>query len=81
MLAKTRLELSACGTSMLRPEAAAHKVHNASRKPKDVVIEELWQHYLRCHRKDLTLTGNEIAAAAAASGGSWVGAIVDEDEK
>ncbi len=54
VIAKTRAELSSCGTSMLRPEAAAHKVHNASRKPKEKVIEELWQHYLACHAAELT---------------------------
>lgn len=53
ILAKTRVELNACGTSLLRPEAAAHKVHNASRKPKDKVVEELWQHYAQCHQHDL----------------------------
>jgi hypothetical protein len=53
ILVKTRVALSACGTSLLRPEAAAHKVHNASRKPKDKVVEELWQHYVQCHAKDL----------------------------
>ncbi len=62
VIAKTRPELAACGTSMLRPEAAAHKVHNASRKPKEQVIEELWQHYLACHAVDL-----DSAAAAAAT--------------
>ncbi len=61
VLAKTRVDLSACGTSMLRPEAAAHKVHNASRKPKDKVVEELWQHYVQCHAKDLK--SKEPAAA------------------
>ena len=53
ILARTRVELNACGTSLLRPEAAAHKVHNASRKPKDKVVEELWQHYVQCHQHDL----------------------------
>ena len=57
ILAKTRVELNACGTSLLRPEAAAHKVHNASRKPKDKVVEELWQHYARCHQHDLRHVG------------------------
>ena len=68
ILVKTRSELSACGTSILRPEAAAHKVHNASRKPKEVVVEELWQHYLRCHKEDF-----ETEAG-------WVGNVIDEDE-
>jgi hypothetical protein len=63
--------LSACGTSILRPEAAAHKVHNASRKPKEVVVEELWKHYLTCHAKDFE--------GQAESG--WIGKIVDEDEE
>ena len=57
ILARTRVELNACGTSLLRPEAAAHKVHNASRKPKDKVVEELWQHYARCHQHDLRHVG------------------------
>ena len=36
-LGKTKRELQTFGTSRLRPEAAAHRVHNASRKPKDQV--------------------------------------------
>lgn len=55
IIAKTRNELAACGTSLLRPEAAAHKVHNASRKMKDQVIEELWDHYVKCHAHNLAL--------------------------
>jgi hypothetical protein len=69
ILVKTRSELSACGTSILRPEAAAHKVHNASRKPKEVVVEELWQHYLQCHPKDFETEAR------------WVGNVIDEDEE
>lgn len=57
VMAKSRVELASCGTSQLRPEAAAHKVHNASRKPKDKVVDELWQHYLSQHGKDLQLSG------------------------
>ena len=53
VIAKTRAELSVCGTSQLRPEAAAHKVHNASRKSKDQVVEELWTHYLSSHADQL----------------------------
>jgi hypothetical protein len=53
ILVKTRVELSACGTILLRYEAAAHKVRNASKKLKDKVVEELWQHYVQCHAKDL----------------------------
>ena len=76
ILVKTRAELSACGTSMLRPEAAAHKVHNASRKPKEVVVEELWQHYLQCHQKDF-----EAAGVVISSEPGWVGNVMDEDEE
>ena len=36
-LGKTKRELQTFGTSRVRPEAAAHRVHNASRKPKDQV--------------------------------------------
>lgn len=72
ILARTRSELATCGTSMLRPEAAAHKVHNASRKPKDIVIDELWHHYVSCHQKDL------MATSTAEPG--WVGNVIDEDE-
>ena len=72
VLVKTREELSACGTSILRPEAAAHKVHNASRKPKGIVVEELWRHYFQCHK-------NELDRAIAES--VWVGSVVDEDEE
>ncbi len=53
IIARSRSELAACGTSMLRPEAAAHKVHNASRKNKSRVIEELWLHYVSCHSSEL----------------------------
>ena len=42
VLARSKGELASFGTSLLRPEAAAHKVHNSSRKPKKVVCEELW---------------------------------------
>ena len=43
-LGKTKRELQTFGTSRLRPEAAAHRVHNASRKPKDQVnIVDLFQ--------------------------------------
>jgi hypothetical protein len=76
ILVKTRAELSACGTSMLRPEAAAHKVHNASRKPKEVVVAELWQHYLQCHQKDF-----EAAGVVISSEPGWVGNVLDEDEE
>ena len=74
VLAKSRAEIASCGTSLLRPEAAAHKVHNASRKPKDKVVEELWQHYLKCHKQDLSVAVNSnhvnlgVAAAAAGAG-------------
>ncbi|XP_040578554.1 uncharacterized protein [Lepeophtheirus salmonis] len=54
VLAKTLLELSACGTSLLRPEAALHRVHNASRKSKDVVVSELWEHYVHFHNDQLS---------------------------
>ncbi len=57
LMAKTRNELASCGTSLLRPEAAAHKVHNASRKPKEQVVDELWQHYQTCHAKELSVNG------------------------
>ena len=73
ILVKTRLELSACGTSMLRPEAAAHKVHNASRKPKDVVVEELWQHYLTCHQ------GEFVSLPKPDPG--WIGSVQDEEDE
>jgi hypothetical protein len=53
IIAKTRADLVACSKTMLRSESAAHKVHNASRKPKEQVIDELWQHYASCHSKDL----------------------------
>ncbi len=76
ILVKTRAELSACGTSMLRPEAAAHKVHNASRKPKEVVVEELWQHYLQCHRNDFEADGVIVSSQPG-----WVGNVTDEDEE
>merc|ERR1712228_649661 len=60
ILARTRGELTSFGTSLLRPEAAAHKVHNSSRKPKHVVIDELWRHYMQCHAQELmTSTNNE----------------------
>ena len=72
ILVKTRAELSACGTSMLRPEAAAHKVHNASRKPKDVVVDELWQHYLTCHQ-------SEFVSLPKPDPG-WVGSVEDEED-
>ena len=42
VLARSKAELASFGTSLLRPEAAAHKVHNSSRKPKHVVCQELW---------------------------------------
>lgn len=71
ILVKTRAELAACGTSILRPEAAAHKVHNASRKPKGVVVEELWQHYLKCHEREFQ---NAIDSAY------WLGRVDDIDD-
>ena len=43
-LGKTKRELQTFGTSRLRPEAAAHRVHNASRKPKDQV--RINMHYI-----------------------------------
>ena len=53
IIANSYLGLSSCGTSALRPEAAAHKVHNASRKSKDKVIEELWLHYQLSHENEI----------------------------
>ncbi len=70
ILARNKAELTSFGTSLLRPEAAAHKVHNASRKPKDLVIEELWRHYMECH--------SAMVAAAAEPG--WVGNVIDDDD-
>ena len=52
-LAHSRGELTSFGTSLLRPEAAAHKVHNSSRKPKHVVIDEIWRHYKQCHAHEI----------------------------
>lgn len=72
ILARTRGELTTFGTSLLRPEAAAHKVHNSSRKPKDVVIDELWRHYVTFHAKEL------LASSATEPG--WVGNVIDDDE-
>ena len=95
ILAKTRVELNACGTSLLRPEAAAHKVHNASRKPKDKVVEELWQHYVQCHQHDLrskaplpkralppsTAPTSAVAAAAASTASSRPYPVVNGGRK
>ena len=94
ILAKTRVELNACGTSLLRPEAAAHKVHNASRKPKDKVVEELWQHYAQCHQHDLrskaplpkralpsSVASTPTAAAAAAGASSRPYPVVNGGRK
>lgn len=70
ILVKTRAELAACGTSLLRPEAASHKVHNASRKPKDKVIEELWLHYVEVHSKELASgkVGNGLTSGPRGGG-------------
>ena len=72
ILALRRGDLLAFGTSILRPEAALHKVHNSSRKAKHVVIDELWKHYVEYHPKELLLNSN------AAPG--WVGEIQDDEE-
>lgn len=54
VIAFTKEELSSCGTSKLRPLAAAHKVHNASRKTKDQVVEELWIHFQEVHAQEIS---------------------------
>jgi len=75
ILARTRGELTSFGTSLLRPEAAAHKVHNSSRKPKHVVIDELWRHYMQCHAHELMATTNNDESGCIGN------VIDDEDDK
>jgi len=70
VLARSKGELASFGTSLLRPEAAAHKVHNSSRKPKKVVCEELWIHYVQCHPEELEL---ELESG-------WIGSVNDDDD-
>ena len=72
ILALRRGDLLAFGTSILRPEAALHKVHNSSRKPKQLVIDELWKHYVEFHSKELLDSSN--------SAPGWVGEIKDDEE-
>ena len=72
ILVRTRVELTSFGTSLLRPEAASHKVHNASRKPKDLVVDELWRHYVTFHAKDVMVS--------AATEPGWVGNVIDDEE-
>jgi hypothetical protein len=68
--------LTSFGTSLLRPEAAAHKVHNSSRKPKHVVIEELWRHYLQFHGHEL-MDGRIVAAP---TGAGCIGNVIDDED-
>ena len=72
ILALRRGDLLVFGTSILRPEAALHKVHNSSRKPKHVVIDELWKHYVDFHPKELMDSSN--------SAPGWVGSVKDDDD-
>ena len=72
ILAFQRKELLVFGTSILRPEAALHKVHNSSRKPKHVVIDELWKHYVEYHSKELLESSNTAPG--------WVGSVKDDEE-
>ena len=72
ILALRRGDLLVFGTSILRPEAALHKVHNSSRKPKHVVIDELWKHYVEFHSKELMDSSNTAPG--------WVGSVRDDDE-
>jgi len=72
ILARTRGELTSFGTSLLRPEAAAHKVHNSSRKPKHVVIDELWRHYTIYHSHELMATTDNAGC---------IGNVMDDDEE
>ena len=73
ILALRRGDLLVFGTSILRPEAALHKVHNSSRKPKHVVIDELWKHYVDFHSKELMDSSN--------SAPGWVGSVKDDDDE
>ena len=72
ILALRRGDLLAFGTSILRPEAALHKVHNSSRKPKQLVIDELWKHYVEFHSKELLDSSNTAPG--------WVGSVKDDEE-
>jgi len=74
ILARTRGELTSFGTSLLRPEAAAHKVHNSSRKPKHVVIDELWRHYMQCHAHELMATTNNQDESGC------IGNVIDDED-
>lgn len=80
VMAKSEHELHTFGTSLLRPEAAAHKVHNSSRKPKHVVIAELWRHYLQFHAKELTMTMTMASNGSVQEEMGWVGSVEDDDE-
>ena len=57
IVAKSKGELSALGTSKLRPEASSHKVFNSSRKCKQEVVAELWEHYQTHHASEIV--GNQ----------------------
>ena len=53
VLAIRKVDLSTLNRNALRSDAVAHKVTNASCKSKETVVEELWQHYTKCHQKYL----------------------------
>jgi len=53
VLAAIKEELTLLSTSRLRPHASAHKILNSSRRNKKDVIEELWDHYEKCHSEAL----------------------------
>ena len=74
ILAHSKSELTSFGTALLRPEAAAHKVPNSSRKPKHVVIDELWGHYKQCHsHKIMNFTDNSESGC--------IGNVVEDNDE
>ena len=53
IIAWSKRLLSIIGDTLLQNEAVAHKVEDASGKPKDKLVEELWHHYEQRHQKDI----------------------------
>ena len=64
ILAKQKYDLNIHSAELLQPEAAAHKVANASSKPKEKVVEELWQNNTQCHQQDLAPLPNKLVSSS-----------------